>query len=192
MQQPEIATASKISFSGEVSKVRSKRKFNNMLEIKKAGTNDIPLIRSLAMKVWPGTYIPIIGEDQVAYMLDRFYSDAALQEQMARGDTFIVCYDAGQPVGFASFGPVEPDTYKLHKLYILPQTQGKGIGKLLLDHIKNAVKTAGNHRLHLNVNRYNEGAKGFYARMGFTVVKDEDIDIGNGFYMNDHVLGITV
>lgn len=163
-----------------------------MLEIKKADASHIPLIRSLAMAVWPGTYIPIIGEAQVTYMLDRFYSDAALQQQMERGDTFIICYDAGQPVGFASFGQVAPDTYKLHKLYILPQTQGKGVGKLLLDNIKNAVKAAGSHRLLLNVNRYNEGAKGFYARMGFTVVHDEDIDIGNGFFMNDHVLGITV
>lgn len=163
-----------------------------MTEIKKADSRHISLIRTLAMEVWPGTYIPIIGEAQVNYMLNRFYSDAALQEQMARGDTFIICYDAGKPVGFASFGPVTQDTYKLHKLYILPETQGKGIGKLLLEYIKTAIKTAGYHRLHLNVNRYNEAAKGFYTRMGFTVVHDEDIDIGNGFFMNDHVLGLTV
>ncbi len=163
-----------------------------MPEIKKADASHISLIRTLAMEVWPGTYVPIIGEAQVKYMLDRFYSDTALQEQMKGGHTFIICYDAGKPVGFASFGPVAPDTYKLHKLYVLPETQGTGVGKQLLEYIKTAVKTAGSDHLQLNVNRYNEGAKRFYTRMGFTVVHDEDIDIGDGFFMNDHVLGMTV
>ncbi len=163
-----------------------------MPEIKKAGIEDINIITNIAMAVWPGTYVPIIGEAQVAYMLDRFYSDASLAAQMERGDTFIICYDGERPIGFASFGEVATDTYKLHKLYVLPETQGTGIGRVLLDHIQTAVKNAGCTRLQLNVNRHNEGAKGFYARMGFATIYDEDIDIGNGFFMNDHVLELRV
>ena len=42
---------------------------------------DIPLIRKLTMRIWSSTYIPIIGEKQVAYMLHQFYTEAALQRQ---------------------------------------------------------------------------------------------------------------
>ena len=33
-----------------------------------------------------------------------------------------------------------------------------------------------------------ETAVGFYEKLGFTVIKEEDIDIGNGFFMNDYFM----
>ena len=30
--------------------------------------------------------------------------------------------------------------------------------------------------------------KEFYEKLGFTVIKEEDIDIGNGYLMNDYVM----
>jgi len=37
------------------------------------------------------------------------------------------------------------------------------------------------------VNRQNN-AKNFYEKLGFVVIKEEDIDIGNGYFMNDYVM----
>ena len=160
-----------------------------MLRIVNASVSYIPLIRTLTMQIWPQTYVPIIGQEQVAYMLDRFYSEASLLDQMTHQQhQFIIAYEDEEPVAFASYGRIGPDTFKLHKLYILPAMQGKGVGRSLVEHIAAAVKKEGSEWLTLNVNIHNHAAMAFYERTGFTHFRSEDIDIGGGYFMNDHVL----
>jgi len=159
------------------------------LEIITAGIAHIPLIRELTMQVWPQTYIPIVGEPQVNYMLERFYSPGALEAQMTvQQHHFVVGYEGGVPVAFASYSEIEPSVYKLHKLYIVTTMQGKGVGKGMVDHIVADVKQRNGSALRLNVNIYNLAAMAFYEKYGFRHLRDEDIDIGSGYFMNDHVL----
>ncbi len=159
-----------------------------MVSITKATIADIPVIRGLAMQVWPQTYTPIVGEEQVAYMLQLFYSPAALEQQMEQGHQFIICCSEGSHIAFAAWSETERGIAKLHKLYILPGQQGKGIGRSMLNYITEELKAQGITALRLNVNRYNHSAIAFYEKVGFTHYMDEDIDIGNGYFMNDHVL----
>jgi Acetyltransferases len=83
----------------------------------------------------------------------------------------------------------EPGIYKLHKIYVLPYNQGKGTGKFVITEIIRAISRKGGKGLQLNVNRNNK-AKDFYEKMGFVVIREEDIDIGNGYFMNDYVMEI--
>jgi len=164
-----------------------------MLSIKKAGIADIQLIRDLTMQVWPHTYTPIVGPEQVAYMIGLFYSPAALKKQMEElHHRFIICYDDQEPVGFASYGAVEPTIFKLHKLYVLPQLQGKGIGMFMINYIACELENEGIRALRLNVNRYNASSIAFYEKTGFKHFIEEDIDIGNGYFMNDHVFELQL
>jgi GNAT superfamily N-acetyltransferase len=96
--------------------------------------------------------------------------------------------EEGTPVAFAAYSPRDenPDIYKLHKLYCLPQTQGKGYGKILINEIAEKTREAGKKVLELNVNRYNQ-AKSFYEKMGFVIAYEEDIAIGP-YWMNDYVM----
>lgn len=163
----------------------------NMLTITNATITDIPLIREITYRVWPSTYIPIIGREQLDYMLDLFYTPDELKKQMeVSGHNFILCYSDETPVGFASYSELEPGIYKLHKLYVLPETQGMGAGRMMLQHLAKAIKQAGGNLLRLNVNRYNTNAMAFYSKYGFRHSSDEDIDIGGGYFMNDYVLEI--
>lgn len=160
-----------------------------MLNVKKAGPADIALIRELAMKIWPPTYMPIIGAQQVAYMIDLFYSQEALIKQMEQlHHRFIICFDDQSAIGFASYGAVDNEVFKLHKLYILPEMQGKGAGKYMVNYIAKELQSEGVKYLRLNVNRYNANAIAFYEKAGFRHHMEEDIDIGHGYFMNDHVL----
>lgn len=157
------------------------------LAIRKASANDIPLIRDLTYKIWPQSYSSILSKEQVDYMLNLMYSEKALQDQLQQNHEFIIAYDGKEPVGFASFSLTAPQVFKLHKIYVLPSQQGKGTGKFIIDQIVNAMKTKGATSLLLNVNR-NNNAKTFYEKIGFAVIKEEDIDIGNGYFMNDYVM----
>ncbi len=161
------------------------------LLVKKVDATAIPVIQNLANITWPVTYGEIITPQQLDYMMELLYSRAALQKQMDKGDQFVIVYDDERPVAFASYSAKETDAgiYKLHKIYILPNQQGKGIGKLLISYITTDIKPA--TALQLNVNRHNK-ALHFYEKAGFSIIAEEDIYIGNGFYMNDYVMELTL
>lgn len=166
-----------------------------MLEIKKAGINDIGLVQELALTTWPAAYKEILSAAQLKYMLNLIYSKDALTNQLKNlHHDFIIVYAEDRAVGFASYSPKKPgdrSLYRLHKLYVLPDQQGKGTGKFLLDHIIDEIKQAGAKNLELNVNRHNI-AFHFYSKLGFTIAREEDIDIGEGYYMNDYVMELKM
>jgi N-acetylglutamate synthase-like GNAT family acetyltransferase len=163
-----------------------------MPEIRKAAVQDIPLIRELTMAIWPQAYSSIISKEQVDYMLGMMYSPASLQKQMEEeGCTFIIVYDNNNAVAFASYSETEAQIWKLNKIYILATQQGKGLGKFIIGYITDEIKKQHAKALQLQVNRHNN-AKAFYEKLGFTVIDTADFDIGNGFFMNDYVMSLTL
>lgn len=160
-----------------------------MLEIKPCGKESIAVIQSLALEIWPDAYGHIITPQQMDYMLDMMYSVSALEKQINSNHQFIIGYYDGKPVAFASYSADhEIDShYRLHKIYISTAMQGKGVGKQIIQYIIDNILTKGARTMELNVNRHNK-AKLFYEKLGFTVVRTEDNDIGNGYFMNDYVM----
>jgi ribosomal protein S18 acetylase RimI-like enzyme len=153
--------------------------------IRPATGKDITLIKNLAYEIWLEAYGKILSSKQMAYMLDLIYSEASLQKQTEQGHHFLIVEEDTKPVAFADYNNLKDTVYKLQKIYALPSQQGKGIGRLLIDHVIKKVKKAGGTTLLLNVNRHNK-AKLFYEHLGFKVISEEDIDIGEGYFMNDN------
>ena len=158
-----------------------------MYSIYQATAADIPLIRELTFNVWPQTYAPIISQEQIDYMLEMMYSEESLQKQMDDGCQFIIAYYNEEPVGFASYQETQPAVWKLHKLYVLGNQQGKGTGRYLINHIIEEIKQFGATALQLQVNRDNS-ARSFYEKLGFEIRYSADFDIGGGHFMNDYVM----
>ena len=164
------------------------------MEIKKVDTESIPIIQSLANMTWAVAYKEIISKEQKEFMLDRMYSTASLQSQIQQKEhQFVVAYLENIPIAFAAYAIKEPITesiFKLHKIYVLPDQQGKGIGKSLLQFILHDICAKGAKHLELNVNRQNKAIE-FYIKLGFAIVAEVDVPIGNGFFMNDYVMQIS-
>jgi diamine N-acetyltransferase len=158
-----------------------------MLSIKKANKADIELIRKLCFQVWPQTYSAIISAGQIDYMLHLMYSPEALQQQMNDGALFVILYDEDVPAGFSSYQEIGDRLFKLHKLYVLPQMQGKGAGAFILNYIEKQIVENGEAALQLQVNKYNK-AKFFYEKVGFAILKEVVFDIGNGYVMDDYIM----
>ncbi|WPR70396.1 GNAT family N-acetyltransferase [Flavobacterium sp. NG2] len=161
-----------------------------MVVIVPASILDFAVIEAIARKTWPLAYGQILSEEQMEYMLDSFYSVEKLKENVAQsGHYFVLAKDDNAVVGFASF---EHDyngekATKIHKLYLLPETQGKGMGKKIVDYIADSALKAKSQSLLLNVNRFNK-ALFFYQKIGFSIIREEDIDIGQGYLMEDYVM----
>lgn len=147
-------------------------------------------IRTIAEIVWPVTYEAILSKEQLDYMFEMMYSIKSLQEQSSvKNHQFIIAYENETPLGFASFefNCDESNKTKVHKIYILPNLQGKGIGRKIIDFISNEALKQNNEAVYLNVNRYNN-ARFFYEKIGFKIVDEVDIEIGNGYLMEDYVM----
>lgn len=160
-----------------------------MISIREAIINDAFIIQSLAEQIWYPTYTPIISQEQIRYMLAHIYDPETISRQIAEEvQTYLLLYENEKAVGFAAFSPRKenPVVYKLHKLYCLIETKGKGYGRILLKEVEHRVLANGKNVLELNVNKYNP-AKYFYEKMGYEVIYEEDIPIG-AYWMNDFVM----
>jgi diamine N-acetyltransferase len=160
------------------------------MEIKKVGTESIPTIQRLAELIWPQAYGKIISLEQLRYMLNLIYSEVSLKAQIQKGHQFVLAIENNEAIGFASFSQkseIESTTFRLHKIYVLPNAPTKGIGSFLLSYICNESIMQGATLLELNVNKYNPAMQ-FYLKKGFTVLRDEVIDIGEGYVMDDYVM----
>lgn len=160
-----------------------------MIEIKEALPNELNIIQDIAHKTWPVTYAEILTNEQLSYMLERFYSTEALNGNLADNHHFILAGKNDVTLGFASYVHNYPEnhTTKIPKIYVLPETQGQGVGKSLIEAIEAEARENGASKLTLNVNRSNKAIT-FYEHLGFYIATEENVPIGNGFFQEDFVM----
>ena len=164
-----------------------------MTTISEATVEDFETIRRIAHTTWPVAYGEILSKEQLDYMLEKMYSDAALLDNINKGHHFILAKENSVCLGFASFEHryLNEKCTRLHKIYLLPETQGKGLGKMLLERITTLAKENNSDKISLNVNRFNK-AYDFYKKVGFEVVGEEDLAIGNGYLMEDYKMELKI
>ena len=164
---------------------------NTSVIIRKATPADIASIRQIAFATWPDAYGKLLPKEQLEYMLEWMYSETSLQEQMNKGHQFFMADLNGNSFGFASVSDEGDQRFKLNKLYVIPQTQKTGAGKALLDQVIGHAKQNNASVLFLQVKRDNI-AKGFYEKQGFVITQEVDLEIGNGFFMNDYIMELSL
>lgn len=161
--------------------------------LRQASQEEMTIIQFIAGKVYGPTYLEILGQQQVNYMLGKLYSTSALWELMDQGHIFLIAQIQQQDVGFVTFNCTNAGKgiFKLQKLYVLPEMQGSGMGAFLVKEVIARVQQLEGKLLQLNVNRFNR-ARGFYEKLGFRVTEEVDIPIGEGYYMNDYVMEMVL
>lgn len=160
------------------------------MQIVEATTDHIYNIQVLSNVIWPATFSNILSQEQISYMMDMMYSTSSLEKQMNKlNHHYLLAEEDGEYLGYLSYELNYKGTpiTKIHKIYVLPSIQGKGVGRLFIDAVSKLALKNNNTLLSLNVNRYNK-AIDFYKRMGFDFFASENIDIGNGFLMEDYVM----
>ena len=154
----------------------------NNIALRRATPTDIPLIRQLAEKIWWEHYPSIISEDQIAFMLELMYSDAALLRQMEEeGQTFWLPEKDGQVLGFLAVSTQESGAYFLHKFYL--DSREKGLGTIVFELL--LARYSDLNTLRLRVNRRNFKSVNFYFKVGFRIEYCIDTPFGGGYVMDD-------
>jgi ribosomal protein S18 acetylase RimI-like enzyme len=150
---------------------------------------DIAEVARLAQEIWQEHYIPIIGREQVDYMLEKFQSRGAITSQIAQKYEYYLVLDQGQSAGYVG---VVPDTGELRlllsKIYIQKELRGRGLGKEALGFVEELCRQRGFAAIRLTVNKNNARSLAWYQRMGFANIGPIVQDIGGGFVMDDFIM----
>lgn len=161
----------------------------------KATVENIPLIQELARRSWEKAYAEILSKDQMEYMLSEMYSKAEIETQLQNPNYhyyLILDEENNSYDGFIGYElNYEVKTTKLHRIYLIPESKGKGLGKKALQFLNEKVSENENERIILNVNKHN-AARNFYESQGYTVYDEGVFDIGNGFVMDDYLMEFLI
>lgn len=159
------------------------------VRIEPVGEAELPNVRALAESIWRVSYAGLLSPGQIEYMLDGMYSPERLQQDWQSGVVFEWPVVDGIPVGYmATQADPTGAVLHLHKLYVLPQFQGKGLGGRLLEHAFQTASQAGCRSVRLHVNKGNHRAIACYRRHGFVQEASVVNDIGGGYVMDDYVM----
>lgn len=153
-----------------------------------AGTSDIPVIQRLSERIWREQYPGIITPAQIEYMLPRMYAAAVVREEIERrGYRYIVVSDRNGPVGYFAFRhDAAAASVLLSKLYLLGSHHAKGIGRSMLQYVREEAMLLKADSIVLFVNKNNAKAIRAYERFGFFKAEAVVKDIGGGFVMDDY------
>jgi ribosomal protein S18 acetylase RimI-like enzyme len=153
--------------------------------------NQIDIIQSLAREIWTEHYIPLIGEHQVGYMLARYQSKQAINEQIASGVLYFLIEEGQAFIGYFAVQP-RGDELFLSKIYLRSSCRDRGYGKKAMQFVETLARVRGLRKITLTVNKNNTGAIRAYEKIGFRNVGSLVQDIGSGFVMDDYAMEKTV
>lgn len=151
-------------------------------------------IATVQVNTWHMTYQGIIDQG----FLDNFQVEGASVKQRERIETDnayrIVATIEDQVVGYAVSNKIDtktetepyPGEWFLYSLHVLPEFQGMGVGKALINNAKDEGKKRGFTRLVFGVFSKNESAKEFYRRVGAQFIEELPFELDGHYYPTDY------
>ncbi|GAA5127400.1 GNAT family N-acetyltransferase [Luteolibacter yonseiensis] len=120
---------------------------------------------------------------QGIHQWDHIYPDISFVEADARAGTLHLIRENGVCVGCVSLDDEQPDAYAampwkcstgramvMHRLAVRPDRQGRGIGRMLMDHAEAHARQSGFSCIRLDTYTGNPRALSMYARRGYEPV----------------------
>jgi RimJ/RimL family protein N-acetyltransferase len=154
--------------------------------------SDIEAVAALADIIWREHYTPIIGAEQVAYMLENFQSYDAINHDVKNAiSIYYLVMRESEAVGYIGI-KLDMERVFLSKIYIHSDQRGKGVGKQTLEAVKDIARSKSLNEIHLTVNKYNTNSIEAYKKFGFIVTGDVCADIGEGYVMDDYTMELTL
>lgn len=145
----------------------------------------------MAEEIWVEHYTPIIGREQVKYMIEKFQSPEAVEQQLKGGYQYYFIMHEDQPAGYAAIKP-EASQLFLSKIYVDQSFRRNGLAGRTVQSFANLARDLNLDRIYLTVNKHNHQSIAAYERMGFVKTQEVVTDIGNGFVMDDYIMEMSV
>lgn len=155
-------------------------------------SEDIEVLTRLARVIWKEHYTPIIGVEQVEYMLDTFHSPEVILKQITEENYFYFLLKSdSEAVGYIGFSGNEDHLF-LSKIYVASSVRGTGLGKIALEFVKETARLNSLGKITLTVNKHNSNTIAAYYKLGFIKTGEICVDIGSGYYMDDFQMELVL
>ncbi|MEZ4802416.1 MAG: GNAT family N-acetyltransferase [Gelidibacter sp.] len=152
----------------------------------------ISITEKLAHKIWNQHYVPIIGQAQVDYMIEKFQNADAFLKQINEGYCYyLISYDHSYCGYLALVSDTKNKKMMISKIYVDADYRGFGLGEKLMDFALKEAKKKEFKTLWLTVNKNNTNSIEWYKKRGFEIKESIQIDIGNGFIMDDYLMELS-
>ena len=152
----------------------------NEATLRQAKTDsEIQDIAILANEIWHQHFIPIIGEAQVEYMVEKFQSYPAIKSQIENdGYEYYQIFSGHTMAGYTGIHQ-ENSALFLSKLYIKKDFRGQHLATKALDFLIQLCKERRLGKIWLTCNKYNSNTLAVYDHLGFVITDEQVADIGN-------------
>ncbi|PAF52684.1 N-acetyltransferase [Helicobacter sp. 13S00477-4] len=153
-------------------------------------------IYTLAQSIWKENYAHILSIEQIQYMLERFQSVLAIQDQIKKGYKYFQIFNCSDTAGYFAFTQKDDRDFTqkglfLSKLYILKDYRSQGIAKLIIAYLKGIAYMLNTNFIWLTVNKHNQNAIQAYQKLGFKIYREDRVDIGEGYVMDDYYMKLN-
>ncbi len=136
--------------------------------IRPCNAADLPEVSALLAATWHATYDAIFGAERVADITGRWHAVERLAQDLEHPKIcFLIAEDGDRLIATSLAGDTGNGLVRLARLYVLPEAQGRGHGRALLEATLAAFPAA--TAVDLEVEPANEQAVRFYEAQGFAV-----------------------
>ena len=149
--------------------------------------SEIECLVGLIQEIWPEVFIPIIGKEQVDYMLVHYQGEVVITAEIENGVRYFFIENAGVPIGYFAYS-LEEDYLAISKIYLKKSFRGLGLSSKVFSYFEEVARENKKKKLSLHVNRFNKQAVEVYLRQGFKIVKTVDQPLGEKFFLNDYCM----
>jgi ribosomal protein S18 acetylase RimI-like enzyme len=150
-------------------------------------------VAHLAREIWCEHYVPIIGQEQVDYMLGKFQSERAITDQIVDAYEYYIVVQDEKSVGYMAVVPkMSEASLMLSKIYVKKSARGRGLGQKMLEFMESLCRQRNIKKMWLTVNKNNSHSISWYSMMGFINTASLIQDIGEGFVMDDYRMEKTI
>jgi len=145
-----------------------------------------------AKHIWIDYYRDIFSPDQIQYMLKKFHSREAIEQQIQDGMIYIMLMFGNETIGYASYY-LEDDILQMPRLCIKKEYRRKGLAKQVIEHVELFFLSKEHgfsyvKKIQHNISVKNKTAIAIYEHLGFYKKKRVTVDFGNGYFSEDYVM----
>ncbi|CAN5150539.1 GNAT family N-acetyltransferase [soil metagenome] len=145
-----------------------------IIELRPAAPQDAEIIRDIVRAAY-SKWIPLIGREPLPMQAD--YHKALREHQID------IAVDDGRIVGLVETVQ-RGDHLWIENVAVVPDAQGRGIGRLLLAHAERKAAEAGCSETRLLTNGAFQANLSLYCKLGYAVDRQEDFMNGIAVHMS--------
>lgn len=172
-------------------KLQADPKSNAKIQIRQWTIDDFSVVKNILLFTWKDTY-SFIPETDLIQHFNNFYNNDKLLELL--DDPFssgIIAEVNNVPAGWMKlFEDHLNKKFFVSSLYVLPEFQGFGLGRKLLDEAYSIARKKNFNKVWLGVMKQNIRALDWYKNLGFIFVEEEPFQMGSTQVM--HLIGYKI